>query len=147
MAKMKIQHLEERVKHLEQANIDLKKDKDFLLSRFDEKPGTIPLPPPPHTHTHTHFIAYSKCIQYTYNICIYYVCVCVPCIYSMSYIHTHTVCYLLCLLYSLSTCSFPQVLLTRVQRKKSSLPHLPPLKHPQPHPLMGHSSQRKKRLW
>ncbi|XP_056464860.1 coiled-coil domain-containing protein 106-like [Gadus chalcogrammus] len=36
---MKIQHLEERVKHLEEANIDLKKDKDFLLSRFDEKQG------------------------------------------------------------------------------------------------------------
>ena len=50
MAKMKIQHLEERVKHLEEANIDLKKDKDFLLSRFDEKPGTIPLTPH-HTHT------------------------------------------------------------------------------------------------
>ena len=56
LAKMKIQHLEERVKHLEEANIDLKKDKDFLLSRFDEKPGTIPLTP---HHTHTHFKDHS----------------------------------------------------------------------------------------
>ncbi|CAK6966750.1 coiled-coil domain-containing protein 106-like isoform X1 [Scomber scombrus] len=39
LARIQIQHLEERVKHLEQANMELKKDKDFLLSRFGEKPG------------------------------------------------------------------------------------------------------------
>lgn len=50
LAQQKIGHLEERVKHLEEANIDLKRDKDFLVAQLNgaqkepkssENPGTM----------------------------------------------------------------------------------------------------------
>ena len=51
IAKLQIQHLEERLNSYIEANKDLKKDKEFLLNRLGagdeaairEKPGTIPL--------------------------------------------------------------------------------------------------------
>lgn len=49
LAKLQIQNLEHRVNYLQQANLDLKKDKDFLHSKFGEKPGKIQS-----THHHSH---------------------------------------------------------------------------------------------
>lgn len=36
MDRQKIDHLEDRIKYLEEANRELKKDKDFLLSQIKE---------------------------------------------------------------------------------------------------------------
>ena len=40
MDQQKIEHLEDRIKYLEEANRDLKKDKDFLLDQIKGAPGT-----------------------------------------------------------------------------------------------------------
>jgi hypothetical protein len=36
MDRQKIEHLEDRIKHLEEANRELKNDKDFLLTQIKE---------------------------------------------------------------------------------------------------------------
>ena len=39
--RQKIEHLEERIHYLEEANICLKADKDFLLAQIKEAPSTF----------------------------------------------------------------------------------------------------------
>nr|XP_040030718.1 uncharacterized protein LOC120818039 isoform X2 [Gasterosteus aculeatus aculeatus] len=41
MDRQKIEHLEERINYLEEANKDLKADKDFLLANIKEAPSTL----------------------------------------------------------------------------------------------------------
>ncbi|KAL6118484.1 uncharacterized protein ACO6RY_03278 [Pungitius sinensis] len=41
MDRQKIEHLEERINYLEEANKDLKADKDFLLAQIKEAPSTL----------------------------------------------------------------------------------------------------------